>query len=90
MHCLFMFFLKNFAIVIKPSPSPFPIFPLKNNLMFYSYMYEVARRNPFVFAPVLLAVAAWFEEAATTCCEQQQKATCFQAKVGTTLISSRG
>ncbi|XP_051026552.1 afamin [Acomys russatus] len=44
------------------------------------YMYEVARRNPFVFAPVLLRVAAWFEEAATTCCEQLQKATCFQAK----------
>ncbi|XP_055451904.1 afamin isoform X1 [Psammomys obesus] len=44
------------------------------------YMYEVARRNPFAFAPVLLTVAARFEEAATMCCEQQQKATCFQAK----------
>ncbi|XP_051054143.1 afamin [Phodopus roborovskii] len=44
------------------------------------YMYEVARRNPFVFSPVLLTVAARFEEAATTCCEQQEKATCFQDK----------
>nr|P36953.1 RecName: Full=Afamin; AltName: Full=Alpha-albumin; Short=Alpha-Alb; Flags: Precursor [Rattus norvegicus]CAA53994.1 unnamed protein product [Rattus norvegicus] len=44
------------------------------------YMYEVARRNPFAFAPVLLNVAARFEEAATTCCEQQQKATYFQDK----------
>ncbi|MEJ1274754.1 alpha fetoprotein [Cricetulus griseus] len=44
------------------------------------YMYEVARRNPFVFSPVLLTVAAQFEEAATTCCEQQEKAICFQAK----------
>ncbi|XP_034365041.1 afamin [Arvicanthis niloticus] len=44
------------------------------------YMYEVARRNPLVFAPVLITVAARFEEAATTCCEEQQKATCFQAK----------
>uniref|UniRef100_A0A8C6HG80 Afamin n=1 Tax=Mus spicilegus TaxID=10103 RepID=A0A8C6HG80_MUSSI len=54
----------------------------KNNSesFLHLYMYEVARRNPFVFAPVLLTVAAWFEEAATTCCEQQQKATCFQAK----------
>ncbi|KAL1791284.1 afamin [Sigmodon hispidus] len=53
----------------------------KNNESFLNlYMYEVARRNPFVFAPVLLTVAARFEEAATTCCEQQEKATCFQAK----------
>lgn len=54
----------------------------KNNSesFLHLYMYEVARRNPFVFAPVLLSVAARFEEAATTCCEQQQKATCFQAK----------
>ncbi|XP_041527445.1 afamin [Microtus oregoni] len=44
------------------------------------YMYEVARRNPFVFSPVLLTVAARFEEAAATCCEEQEKATCFQAK----------
>ncbi|XP_052054764.1 afamin [Apodemus sylvaticus] len=44
------------------------------------YMYEIARRNPFTFAPVLLTVAARFGEAATTCCEQRQKATCFQAK----------
>ncbi|MCP6565563.1 hypothetical protein NL503_29775, partial [Klebsiella pneumoniae] len=44
------------------------------------YMYEVARRNPFVFAPVLLTVAARFEEVATACCEEQQKANCFQAK----------
>lgn len=54
----------------------------KNNSesFLHLYMYEVARRNPFVFSPVLLTVAAQFEEAATTCCEQQQKATCFQAK----------
>ncbi|KAL6088825.1 hypothetical protein STEG23_014090, partial [Scotinomys teguina] len=44
------------------------------------YMYEVARRNPFVFSPVLLTMAARFEEAVTTCCEQQEKASCFQDK----------
>ncbi|XP_052591791.1 afamin [Peromyscus californicus insignis] len=44
------------------------------------YMYEVARRHPFAFSPVLLTVAARFEEAATTCCEQQEKANCFQDK----------
>ncbi|XP_063096585.1 afamin isoform X1 [Cavia porcellus] len=44
------------------------------------YIYEVARRNPFVFAPTLLTVAARFEEVAKTCCEEQQKANCFQEK----------
>uniref|UniRef100_A0A8C6QVX4 Afamin n=1 Tax=Nannospalax galili TaxID=1026970 RepID=A0A8C6QVX4_NANGA len=44
------------------------------------HMYEVARRNPFVFAPVLLTVAARFEEVATACCEEQQKANCFGVK----------
>ncbi|XP_023561756.1 afamin [Octodon degus] len=44
------------------------------------YIYEVARRNSFVFAPTLLTVAARFEEVTKTCCEEQQKANCFQAK----------
>lgn len=88
-----------FLAIFSPLPAPCqPSFSLslphllsfEKHLMFYSYMYEVARRNPFVFAPVLLNVAARFEEAATMCCEQQQKATCFQDKVGTTLTSSRG
>ncbi|KAL2780405.1 afamin precursor [Daubentonia madagascariensis] len=44
------------------------------------YIYEVARRNPFVFAPTLLSVAARFEEVAKTCCEEQQKVSCFQTR----------
>ncbi|XP_073898123.1 afamin isoform X2 [Castor canadensis] len=44
------------------------------------YMYEVARRNPFVFAPALLIVAARFEEVAKICCEEEQKANCFRTK----------
>jgi hypothetical protein len=44
-------------------------------------MYEVARRNPFVFAPALLIVAARFEEVAKICCEEEQKANCFRTKV---------
>lgn len=87
---LLVFFSPPFpSFVNHPSPSPFPFSHLKT-LMFYSYMYEVARRNPFVFSPVLLTVAAQFEEAATTCCEQQEKAICFQAKVSITLVLSKG
>uniref|UniRef100_A0A4W2IKM1 Afamin n=1 Tax=Bos indicus x Bos taurus TaxID=30522 RepID=A0A4W2IKM1_BOBOX len=45
-----------------------------------NYVYEVSRRNPFVFAPTLLTVAARFEEMTKTCCEEQEKANCFQTK----------
>uniref|UniRef100_A0A8D1VE57 Afamin n=2 Tax=Sus scrofa TaxID=9823 RepID=A0A8D1VE57_PIG len=45
-----------------------------------NYIYEVSRRNPFVFAPTLLTVAARFEEMAETCCEEQEKANCFRSK----------
>ncbi|XP_046513196.1 afamin isoform X1 [Equus quagga] len=43
-------------------------------------IYEVSRRNPFVFAPTLLTVATRFEEMAKTCCEEQDKANCFRTK----------
>ncbi|KAM5284312.1 afamin [Hipposideros larvatus] len=45
-----------------------------------NYIYEVARRNPFVFSPTLLTVAARFEEMAETCCGEQDKANCFRTK----------
>ncbi|KAB0354208.1 hypothetical protein FD755_022746 [Muntiacus reevesi] len=45
-----------------------------------NYVYEVSRRNPFVFAPTLLTVAARFEEMTKTCCEEQEKANCFRTK----------
>ncbi|XP_054342296.1 afamin [Pongo pygmaeus] len=44
------------------------------------FLYEVARRNPFVFAPTLLTVAAHFEEVAKSCCEEQNKVNCFQTR----------
>lgn len=52
-----------------------------------SYIYEVSRRNPFVFAPTLLMLAARFEAITKTCCEEQDKANCFQTKVSITFIS---
>ncbi|EPY78247.1 serum albumin [Camelus ferus] len=45
-----------------------------------NYIYEISRRNPFVFAPTLLTVAARFEEMTKTCCEEQEKAYCFRTK----------
>ncbi|XP_012660776.1 afamin [Otolemur garnettii] len=44
------------------------------------YVYEVARRNPFVFAPTLLSAATRFAEAAGACCEDQREVGCFQKR----------
>ena len=67
----------------------FPVSPpslLPSFFFFWSYVYEVSRRNPFVFAPTLLTVAARFEEMTKTCCEEQEKANCFRTKVGIPFI----
>ncbi|XP_066088855.1 afamin isoform X1 [Saccopteryx bilineata] len=45
-----------------------------------NYIYEVSRRNPFVFAPTLLTVTGRFEEMTKMCCEAKDKANCFRAK----------
>ncbi|KAM9237246.1 LOW QUALITY PROTEIN: afamin-like [Dugong dugon] len=52
----------------------------KKDLYLNNYLYEVARRNPFVFSPTLLNVAACFEEVVKTCCEEQDVASCFQTR----------
>nr|XP_010340893.2 afamin [Saimiri boliviensis boliviensis] len=44
------------------------------------FVYEVARRNPFVFAPTLLTVAAHFGDVTKSCCEEQNKVNCFQTR----------
>ncbi|XP_045713629.1 afamin isoform X2 [Phyllostomus hastatus] len=45
-----------------------------------NYIYEVSRRNPFVFTPTLLRVTDLIEEMTKTCCEEQDKANCFRIK----------
>ncbi|XP_007126315.1 afamin isoform X1 [Physeter macrocephalus] len=57
----------------------------KNNResLLNNYIYEVSRRNPYVFAPTLLTAAARFEEMTKTCCEEQEKANCFRTKAET-------
>lgn len=74
-------FLHYLPVFFFPSFLPF---------FFYSYIYEVSRRNPFVFAPTLLTAAARFEEMTKTCCEEQEKANCFRTKVGTTFVFLKG
>lgn len=66
-----------------PFPYFFPVYscPFFSPFFFYSYIYEVSRRNPFVFTPTLLRVTDLIEEMTKTCCEEHDKANCFRARV---------
>ncbi|XP_043825487.1 afamin isoform X2 [Dromiciops gliroides] len=44
------------------------------------YIYEIARRNPFAFAPTLLSLAARYKEVSTSCCQEENKHECFHTK----------
>lgn len=52
------------------------------------YLYEVSRRNPYVFAPTLLTDMAHIEGIIKTCCEveEQYKADCFRTKTERAII----
>ncbi|XP_039701362.1 afamin [Pteropus medius] len=81
-------FFRNKKAGVEFLPSPLTLDPeekcqaYKNNSESFlnNYIYEVSRRNPFVFAPTLLMLAARFEVITKTCCEEQDKANCFQTK----------
>uniref|UniRef100_F7AX94 Afamin n=1 Tax=Monodelphis domestica TaxID=13616 RepID=F7AX94_MONDO len=45
------------------------------------FIYEIARQNPFGFAPTLLSGAAIYKEAITRCCQEENKHECFHLKV---------
>ncbi|XP_051821283.1 afamin [Antechinus flavipes] len=44
------------------------------------YVYEISRRNPFTFAPTLLALAARYKEVSSSCCKEENKHECFRIK----------
>ncbi|XP_038615287.1 afamin-like isoform X2 [Tachyglossus aculeatus] len=45
------------------------------------YIYEMARRQPFLYAPTILAVAQQYEKVMLACCSKENKLRCFQTKV---------
>ncbi|XP_008051124.1 afamin [Carlito syrichta] len=84
---LCFFFNKKADVEFLP---PFPTWDPEEKCQAYKnnresflnhYMYEVARRYPFVFATTLLTVATRFEEVAKPCCEEQYRVDCFQTRV---------
>lgn len=69
---------------IKDS-NPFAVATEIHNLCFpfsYSFIYSVARRNPYMYAPTILSFAADYEHALQSCCQESDVGACLDAKVG--------
>ncbi|XP_076998540.1 alpha-fetoprotein-like [Tamandua tetradactyla] len=44
------------------------------------YIYEIARRHPFLYAPTILYLAALYDKIIPSCCKVENAVECFQAK----------
>ena len=44
------------------------------------FIYSVARRNPFLYAPTILSLAADYEHALQSCCQESDVGTCLDHK----------
>ncbi|XP_066241357.1 alpha-fetoprotein [Saccopteryx leptura] len=44
------------------------------------YIYEIARRHPFLYAPTLLYLAAHYDKIIPLCCKAENAVECFQTK----------
>lgn len=47
----------------------------------FSYLYEIARRHPYFYAPELLYYAHKYKEVLKECCSSDDKAACMTPKV---------
>lgn len=65
--------VRPFVVVIGIRNLCFP-FP-------YSFIYTVARRNPFMYAPTILSLAADYEHALESCCAETDISACLDEKV---------
>ncbi|XP_021018617.1 alpha-fetoprotein [Mus caroli] len=45
-----------------------------------SFIYEVSRRNPFMYAPAILSLAAQYDKIVPACCKADNMEECFQTK----------
>ncbi|KAM5339597.1 alpha-fetoprotein [Glossophaga mutica] len=83
---------KCFLAHKKPSPTSIPPFQLpepvtsckeyeENRETFMNrYIYEIARRHPFLYAPILLSLAAHYDKIIPLCCKAENAVECFQTK----------
>lgn len=65
--------LRSFAVVTAICNLDFP-FP-------HSFIYSVARRTPFLYAPTILGLAADYEHVLQSCCKESDIDACLDEKV---------
>ncbi|XP_074084545.1 albumin-like [Macrotis lagotis] len=68
--------------IVAPEPETLcKNFQENENQVLGYYLYEVARRHPYFYAPTLLAYAHRYREAVRECCQGADKATCLNDKI---------
>uniref|UniRef100_A0A8C3YNA7 Alpha-fetoprotein n=1 Tax=Catagonus wagneri TaxID=51154 RepID=A0A8C3YNA7_9CETA len=70
---------------IPPFQVPEPVTSCKayeeNRVLFMNrYIYEIARRHPFLYAPTILSLAAQYDKIIPPCCKAENAVECFQTK----------
>uniref|UniRef100_A0A8C3YN70 Albumin domain-containing protein n=1 Tax=Catagonus wagneri TaxID=51154 RepID=A0A8C3YN70_9CETA len=45
------------------------------------YIYEIARKHPFLYGPTVLTIAACYQTAVQSCCQGENKTECLQIKL---------
>ncbi|XP_010981074.3 alpha-fetoprotein [Camelus dromedarius] len=84
-HNCFLAHKKATPASIPPFQVPEPVTSCKayeeNREWFMNqYIYEIARRHPFLYAPTLLSLAAQYDKVIPPCCKAENAVECFQTK----------
>lgn len=83
----------NLPPVVRPDPEVMCTAFQEDQLKFAgSYLYEVARRHPYFYAPELLYFAAKYKDVLAECCQAADKGACLTPKMdelkGKALVSA--
>ncbi|XP_014994024.2 alpha-fetoprotein isoform X1 [Macaca mulatta] len=76
----------------KPTPASIPVFQVPEPVtsceayeedretFMNRFIYEIARRHPFLYAPTILLLAARYDKIIPSCCKAENAVECFQTK----------
>ncbi|XP_059780037.1 alpha-fetoprotein [Balaenoptera ricei] len=84
-HDCFLAHKKAAPASIPPFQVPEPVTSCKayeedRELFMNRYVYEIARRHPFLYAPTILSLAAQYDKIIPPCCKAENAVECFQTK----------
>ncbi|XP_047655016.1 alpha-fetoprotein [Phacochoerus africanus] len=84
-HNCFLARKKAAPASIPPFQVPEPVTSCKayeenRELFMTRYIYEIARRHPFLYAPTILSLAAQYDRIIPPCCKAENAVECFQTK----------